>query len=155
MTPSRMSFTRCFDLIRISSGAAIMDIDLPNQFMLIDNLDFIESLAINRQHDALNGIQEKQPVGTHLGGEAVHRTSNVVCRCFPHGNVAPLGLPRVSERYSNNGPVERAIPSCVNERKAMQLVGHGLIHGRSWKIIVRTSGRIEDSRPRMVRVKEK
>ena len=148
MTTSRMASTCCFDLIRISPGAATMDIDIPNRVISTDNLDFIGLLAINRQNATLNEIQESNPVRTHLSGEAIHRTPKVVCRYFPRRYVATFDLRRVSKRYSKNSPVQRAIPFCVNERKVTQLVGHGLIHGRSWEIILQTSGRIEGSRPR-------
>ena len=36
-----------------------MDIDSLNQVMTIENLNFVESLIVNRQYDAVDGFQEK------------------------------------------------------------------------------------------------
>ncbi len=36
-----------------------MDIDLPDQVVSIENLHFVESLIVNGQYDAVDGLQEK------------------------------------------------------------------------------------------------
>lgn len=36
-----------------------MDIDLPNQVVSIENLNFVESLVVNGQYDTVDGFQEK------------------------------------------------------------------------------------------------
>ena len=36
-----------------------MDLDLPNQVVSIENLNFVESLIVNGQYDTVDGFQEK------------------------------------------------------------------------------------------------
>ena len=36
-----------------------MEVDSPNQFVRIENLDFVHSLIINGQYDTVDGFQEK------------------------------------------------------------------------------------------------
>lgn len=36
-----------------------MDIDLPNQVVSIENLNFVESLVVNGQYNTVDGFQEK------------------------------------------------------------------------------------------------
>ena len=117
----------------------------PSQNVSVYDLNFVQLLVVHGEDNSLNRLQEKQPVGTHFVGEAVHRILNILCDGLLFGYLTLPGLGRTPERYSNDGPVEGTVPLRTEEREAAQLVDHGLVRRRSRKIIVRTSRRVKDS----------
>lgn len=49
----------------------IVKLNLPSQVVFISDFDFIQLLVIDRQDNALDGVQEKQPIRTHFFSKGI------------------------------------------------------------------------------------
>jgi hypothetical protein len=49
----------------------IVKLNLPSQVVPVSDFDFIQLLVIDRQDNALDGVQEKQPIRTHFFSEGI------------------------------------------------------------------------------------
>ena len=68
------------------------------QAMLVDNLDLIQLLIIDRQDNAPDGFEKKQSIRTHFAGEGIERVSNIIFSGLRFGNLTATSLRGIPER---------------------------------------------------------